>query len=75
MELGQQVCIMYAVINGFLDDVPIEKVKSWETEFHVYIEAAHPEIRRGIMETGQLDDETQEKLKGAIEEFKKAFSV
>ncbi len=75
MELGQQVAIMYAVINGFLDDVPIDKVKSWETEFHTFLGAAHPEIRRQIMETGQLDDEAQENLKKAIEEFKKAFSI
>jgi F-type H+-transporting ATPase subunit alpha len=75
MELGQQVCIMYAVINGFLDDVPIVKVKSWETEFHVYMEAAHPEIRKKIMETRVLDDELEGSLKAAIEEFKEAFSV
>jgi F-type H+-transporting ATPase subunit alpha len=75
MELGQQVTIMYAVINGFLDDVPIGKVKSWETEFHVFMEAAHSEIRNKIVETRQLDDETQEQLKAAIEEFKEAFSV
>jgi F-type H+-transporting ATPase subunit alpha len=75
MELGQQVAIMYAVINGFLDDVPIDKVKSWETEFHVFIEAAHPGIRGKIMETGQLDDDAEAELKSAIEEFKKAFAV
>ncbi|MGA9190253.1 MAG: F0F1 ATP synthase subunit alpha [Anaerolineales bacterium] len=75
MELGQQVSIMYAVINGYLDDVPIDKVKSWETEFHVYIEAAHPEIRRVVMETGQLNEDTEEQLKNAIKEFKEAFAV
>ena len=75
MPLAQQVTIMYAVINGFLDDVPIGMVKSWETEFHVYMEASYPEIRNKIMQSKVLDEGLEEALKRAIEEFKKTFVV
>jgi F-type H+-transporting ATPase subunit alpha len=75
MPLDQQVTIMYAVINGYLDEVPIGKVKSWETEYHVYMEASYPDIRNKIMETRLLESDTEEELKSAIEEFKKTFVV
>src|SRR5437762_3877119 len=50
MPLAQQVEIVYAVTNGSLDDVPVEKVKDWEAEFHRYMAAGHPEIANAINE-------------------------
>jgi F-type H+-transporting ATPase subunit alpha len=73
MALGKQVTIMYAVINGYLDDVAIDTVRSLETQFHAYMETAHPEIGKRIEEVRELDSETEESLKAAIGEFLKTF--
>ncbi|MBI4337061.1 MAG: F0F1 ATP synthase subunit alpha [Chloroflexi bacterium] len=68
-----EVLVLYAVINGFLDDVPIPQVQRWEAEFHRYMDTAHPEVGKAILETKELRPETEEALKKAIAEFKKAF--
>src|ERR671932_663723 len=62
LRLDQQVMILYAVTNGFLDDVPVNKVQAWEAEFHRYMSNAHPEIGETIITDKRLDDPTIEKL-------------
>jgi F-type H+-transporting ATPase subunit alpha len=56
--------------NGYLDDVPIEKVGTWETEFHRFMETAHPEILETVAREKALSDETIAALRTAIGEFK-----
>ena len=72
MSLPKQVAIMYAVINGYLDDVAIDKVKEFEEAFHRYLDGAHPELLKTIVDKGDLDGETIEALVSTIEEFKKS---
>ncbi len=71
MSLGKQVSILYAVTNGYLDDVPVEKVIPWEENFHIYMERNHPEIEEKINKEFELTKETEEALKSAILEYKK----
>jgi F-type H+-transporting ATPase subunit alpha len=70
MALGKEVTILYAVINGYLDDVPVEKVRTFEEGFHRFMETSHPEIDQRIAAEKDLSDETAEALKQAIAEFK-----
>jgi F-type H+-transporting ATPase subunit alpha len=74
MPLAQQVTIIFAVTNGFADDVPVEKLRSWEEEFHRFMAASHPEIVNEITEKKDLTPELTASLRAAIEEFKKTFS-
>lgn len=70
MPLEKEVTILHAVINGYLDDVPVEKVRAFEEGFHRFIETSHPEIGKHIAVEKELSDETEEALKQAIAEFK-----
>jgi F-type H+-transporting ATPase subunit alpha len=70
MPLRQQVEILYAAVNGYLDDLPVAKAQPFETAFHRYMESNHPEIGRDIEEQKQITPETEEKLKAAIVQFK-----
>ena len=74
MSLGQQVTILYAVTNGYLDDVPVDKVVSWEENFHRFIGTNHPEIEQRINEDKEIKAETEESLKAAIAEFKQTIT-
>jgi F-type H+/Na+-transporting ATPase subunit alpha len=74
-SLAREVTIIYALTNGFLDDVQIEKVRAWENEFHRFTETAHPEILATIAKDKALSDETIAALRAAIEEFKKQVAV
>jgi F-type H+-transporting ATPase subunit alpha len=75
VPLDQQVLIIYAVTNGFMDDVPVDKVRAWETEFQRFMTNAHPEIGQQIMTDKRLEDPLIDKIKGAIEEFKRTAVV
>ncbi|MFQ5925575.1 MAG: F0F1 ATP synthase subunit alpha [Dehalococcoidia bacterium] len=70
MPMEQEVTILYAVINGYLDDVPIERVRAFERDFHRFMEMSHPEIGARIAQDKALSGETEEALKKAIAEFK-----
>ncbi|MBV9595350.1 MAG: F0F1 ATP synthase subunit alpha [Chloroflexi bacterium] len=69
-SLAKEVTIIYALTNGYLDDVELDKVRTWENEFHRFMETAHPEIGETIMKDKTLSDETINALKTAIDEFK-----
>ena len=74
-SLAKEVSIIYALTNGFLDETPIDKVRQWETEFHRFMETAHPEILETIMKDKTLSDETIAALRAAIEEYQKQVVV
>jgi F-type H+/Na+-transporting ATPase subunit alpha len=69
-SLAKEVTIIYALTNGYVDDVPIDKVRQWENEFHRFMETAHPEMLDTIMKEKALSDGTIGSLRSAIDEFK-----
>jgi F-type H+-transporting ATPase subunit alpha len=70
MSLGKEVMILYAVTNGYLDDVPVGKVVAWEGDFHRFMETNHPELEQKINDDKEIKTETEKALKAAILEFK-----
>jgi F-type H+-transporting ATPase subunit alpha len=72
MTLEQEVTILYAAINGYLDDVPLAKIAALETAFHKFMASNHPEIGKDIASTKDLTAETEEALKKGIVEFKQS---
>ncbi|MCS7206920.1 MAG: F0F1 ATP synthase subunit alpha [Dehalococcoidia bacterium] len=75
VPLEHEVMVIYAVVNGYLDDVPIPQVQRWEAEFRRFMDTAHPEVGRAIRESKDLTKETEEALKKAITEFKQGFKA
>jgi F-type H+-transporting ATPase subunit alpha len=72
MSLEKQVMILYAAINGYLDDVGVEKVAAFESAFHMFIESNYPDFGKSIIKTGKIDEKIEEALKKAVQEFKKS---
>jgi F-type H+-transporting ATPase subunit alpha len=72
MSLDKEVTILYAVTNGYLDDVPLKKIAAFEQSFHRFMETNHPEINQRILTDKEIKPETDEALKSAISEFKKS---
>ena len=68
--LAEQVTILYAGVNGYMDDVPVDKVADFEQAFHEQMRATHRGILESIQSTGEIDGATEEQLKTAIEQFK-----
>ncbi|OGO61190.1 MAG: F0F1 ATP synthase subunit alpha [Chloroflexi bacterium RBG_19FT_COMBO_48_23] len=72
MPLDKEITILYAVTNGHLDDVPVEKIAAFEQGFHRFMETNHPDINQRILTDKEIKPETDEALKSAISEFKKS---
>jgi F-type H+-transporting ATPase subunit alpha len=73
MPVERQIISIYAVTNGYLDDIPVDDAKRFERELLEYVDTRYPEVARHFVENGDLPDEVEEKLKRGIEEFKKQF--
>jgi F-type H+-transporting ATPase subunit alpha len=75
MAVEQQIMTIYAVTNGHMDDVPVNRVRAWEHAFHEFMSTRHPEVGETIRKTRSLDDETTKKLVAAIGSFKQTFAA
>ncbi len=69
MAVEHQVEIIFAVTNGYLDDVAIDQVKGWEAGFHEHMAASHPEIGGEIRTRKAMSDELIGRLRKAIEAY------
>lgn len=74
MPVEDEVMSIFAGVNGYLDDLPVEMVQTFEAEFLKYMKTSKPEIGQTIRKTGELKDVEQE-LHRAVSEFKKEFMM
>ena len=75
LSLEKQVSIMFAVTNGYLDDVPVSRLREWENGFHQYVEANQPQILESIATTNEINEDTQKALRDAIEAYKQTVTL
>ena len=75
LTLADQVTIMYALSNGHLDDVALEKIGEAEGALQGYLASSHPELMSDINESAALSDETTGRLDDALSEFKKSVPL
>jgi F-type H+/Na+-transporting ATPase subunit alpha len=74
-SIEKQVTIIYAVNNGYLDDITVEKIKSFESGLHSFLGTSFPDLMKTIAVKKELSPETENTLKKAIEQFKQTFAV
>jgi F-type H+-transporting ATPase subunit alpha len=72
-SLSRQVTIIYAGINGYLDDIKIEKIRDFENQFLEFLETTYSGLIGKIAKTKDLDESSESELKKAIKEFKKSI--
>jgi F-type H+-transporting ATPase subunit alpha len=75
MPFENQVSVIFAVTNGYLDKVEVERVRQWERGFHEALAARHPQILKGIRDSGALGDDTKADLIKAIEAYNATFDA
>ena len=74
MPVEQQVAIIYALTNGYLDDVETGEIRSWERDFHIYLRTQRSQILEGIRESKQLTEDNEQALVAAIQNYKELFA-
>ncbi len=70
-----QIVVIFAAVNGFMDQVPIAEVKRFQSEFEKYMNAVHPDQLKEIAEKKVISDELKAALKKSCQEFLQGFAV
>ncbi len=72
--LADQVMLIYAGTRGYLDAIPVERVKDWEVEFLRYVSTQYADVIAGINTDLQLTKTTEARLQEAITSFNATFA-
>ena len=75
VEVAHQVCIIYAVTNGFLKNIAVEAVPEFELRLREFMDNRHADVLEAIRATGKLEDDTAGKLSAALTELLAEFQV
>ena len=70
MSVADQVLSIFAGVNGFVDDVPVNKVREFEEGLLAYVKERHPQLREDIVAKKKIDDEFGGQLKQVIADYK-----
>lgn len=73
MSMEEQVLVLFAGTQGYLDDVPVEAVSKFEAEFVRFIRDRKEDLKKELAEKKSIDDDLKGKISQAIDEFKKGF--
>jgi len=74
MPVENQVAIIYALTNGFIDNVDVAQVRAWERDLHIYLRTTHPGILDGIRSSRDLTADNEKALRAAIERYAELFA-
>jgi F-type H+-transporting ATPase subunit alpha len=75
MPVEQQVMILYATANGFIDDVAVPQLREWERGFHEFMAAQFPQVGERLRSEKAISKEIEADLRRGIEEYKKSAAV
>ena len=73
MPEARQVIIIFAGTEGYLDDIPVSECQRFESELYTFMDARYPDVVQEIQSTGKFTDEAEQKVRAAIEEFRRTF--
>jgi F-type H+-transporting ATPase subunit alpha len=74
LKMEEQVVVIYAGVNGYLDAFPVDRVRAFESGLLHLIHSKHADILNAIRDSRDLDDAVTAKLKAAVDDYAKAFA-
>jgi F-type H+-transporting ATPase subunit alpha len=74
LKMEEQVVVIYAGVNGYLDGIPVSKVRGFEDGLLSLFRGKHVDILNTIRDTRDLGDDTAAKLKAVVEGYAKTFA-
>ncbi|MBQ5607739.1 MAG: F0F1 ATP synthase subunit alpha [Oscillospiraceae bacterium] len=67
LEVAQQVCILYAVVNGYLESVAVQDIPEFERRLEEHMDTRYEDVLKAIRSTGKLEAATEDRLKEALQ--------
>ena len=74
MQMEEQVCVLYAGVNGYLDTLPVNRVKAFQDGLLNWLKSQHADLIATIRSSKDLSDDSAKTLKAAVDAFAKSFS-
>jgi len=74
MKMEEQVCVIYAGVNGYLDPLSVDRVRPFESGLLTLLRSKHADLLDGIRKSGDLSDAVAEKLKTIVNDYAKTFA-
>jgi F-type H+-transporting ATPase subunit alpha len=74
LRMEEQVCVIFAGVNGYLDPLPVDRVRAFEDGLLGALRGQHDDILKSIRDSRDLDDATAGKLKGVVDSYAKTFA-
>ncbi len=71
LTVAKMATSLFAVNQGFVDELPLDQIGNFEKALHDYMEANHGDLMKSVNEKGQWDEDTEAKFREALEAFKK----
>ncbi len=75
MSMVEQVAVLFAATQGYIDDIPVEAVKKFEVEFLSFMKDRKADVMKELGDKKAIDDDLKAKLTKAIDDFKKGFQA
>jgi F-type H+-transporting ATPase subunit alpha len=75
MPVEQQILVIFAGTNGYVDEVPVNQLKKFEQELLRFATSKYADLLKDIVAKKTIDDDLKARMKTAIEEFKKTFTA
>jgi F-type H+-transporting ATPase subunit alpha len=73
MAVNEMVPLIFAGVNGYLDNVPVGKILQWESDFLAHLKTNEADLIATIDKEGALSKETEAKLRDVVQTFVKSF--
>jgi len=74
MQMEEQVCVLYAGVNGYLDTLPVNRVKAFQDGLLNWLKSQNADLLSTIRTSKDLSDDSTKTLKAAVDSFAKSFS-
>ena len=74
MSLSDQVMLIYAGVNGYADEIALERMQEWESALLRAMSTSYPHLANEIVESGNITESVELELKSALDTFKTAWS-
>jgi F-type H+-transporting ATPase subunit alpha len=74
LKMEEQVCVIYAGVNGYLDPLPVERVRAFEEGLLGALRSQHSALLNAIRDSRDLDDATAAKLRAVVDNYAKTFA-
>ncbi|MBE6942744.1 MAG: F0F1 ATP synthase subunit alpha [Ruminococcaceae bacterium] len=75
MDMAHQVCVLYAVVNGYLDRVDVKQIPEFERRLKEHLEVKYPDVSAAIRTTGLMDKHTENRLQAALKDLLADYAI